>query len=103
MPDNRDELSLRAAELHARSIALTEWAIQLRVRAGRAIGRTEELQRTVTAYAETLRRMGEPPERAIDRIRLVADEAMRQASPPEGERETVMNQLVLWAVDAYAA
>lgn len=122
MQGNQPEtLRARERELREQSVALTAMAIRLRVpaptRAEREIanlrallgyGASQRLRGSITAYAETLRRLGEPPQCAIERVRILADEAMsaaragvRPALP--GEREALVNQLVLWAVDAYAA
>ena len=102
-------LQRRARELREQSVQLTIHAIHLRVHAGLAIARAEALQQTVTSYAEALRSLGEPAHRMIENVRLIADEALstaaRTAAPPPllHDRDAVIDQLVLWAVDVYAA
>jgi hypothetical protein len=110
MPDlQAGALQRRARELREQSVQLTIHAIHLRVHAGLAIARAEALQQTVTSYAEALRSLGEPAHRMIENVRLIADEALstasRTAAPPPllHDRDAVIDQLVLWAVDVYAA
>jgi hypothetical protein len=122
MQGNQPEaLRARERELRDQSVALTAMAIRLRVpdrtrtereianlRALLGYGASQRLRGSITAYAETLRRLGEPPQYVIERVRLLADEAMSAAhiggrAALLAEREALVNQLVLWAVDAYAA
>jgi len=102
-----DALQRRARELREQSIFLAVHAIHLRVQAGLEIARAEALQQAVTSYAEAMRSLGEPAHRTIEHVRLLADEALTTAartgsrSPLLRDRDVVIDQLVLWAVDAY--
>src|SRR5215831_1243005 len=114
--NNADAMQRRAQMLRAQSLALTVRAIQLGVGARLAIASVERsrlasdvtltrLRRSVTSYAEMLRTLGEPTHRAIDGVRRIADEAQRAVARPirGAEGEALVNQMVLWTVDAYAA
>jgi hypothetical protein len=107
MEQQSEENRRQAQELLAESIALTVQAIQLRMVAGIPVGEAKNLRRTITAFAKTLRAMGEPSHHTIEKIRLMTDDAVSEAANrgvrvlPQGERKALVDQLVLWTVDAY--
>jgi len=110
MSDSRpDALQRRATELREQSVLLTVHAVHLRVQAGLEIARAQALQQSVLSYAEAMRDLGEPAHRTIEHVRLLADEALSAAArtgarpPLLRDLDAVIDQLVLWAVDAYVA
>lgn len=122
--DRADAMRRRARELRDRSVALTIQALQLRERATSASGLSAaliaslrdnraqnerllrssvELRRTITEYVTALHHLGEPPERAVEDVRLIADDAGYATHVGRADREALVNQMVLWAIDALAA
>ena len=114
----------RARELRDQTVALTIQALQFEHRATCAIGRSTalvadlldnleqgdgllrsslELKRSITDYVKTLRTLGEPAERAVENVRLIADDAVHALHIRRGDGEGLLNQMVLWAIDAFAA
>ena len=99
-----DLLYARIGETRAQSVALIARAIRLRAETHTILGESEELRRTITAYGEMIRRLGTPPDRAFEAVRLMADEALSRTNfHNSAEREAFVGQLVLWVLDAYAA
>src|SRR5262249_25947720 len=116
--DRSDMLRHRNQELREESLALVIRALRAHAIANVELDRCQrerdrlqhelvDLRKSILVYAESLRRLGEPVHFAIERVRHICDDAVRAA--PGGAqadrtaREALVNDVILWTVDAYAA
>src|SRR5262245_18058664 len=118
MTDKVSDVLRHNQELRDRSIALVIRALQAQATANVELDRCQrerdrlrhervELRKSILVYAESLRRLGEPVHFDIERVRHICDDAIRAAHGgtrvDRTAREALVNDVILWTVDAYAA
>jgi len=107
-------LAVRYLEAHARLLLSAEryessvqHYEQALTRARETLQATDALRHSISAHASSLRALGVPCERAITLVRDLADDAIAAATAAvslnAADRRALVEELVLWTIDAYIA